>query len=237
MTSLARIAFIPLLVAAAAYAEEKAPALPKNSPFGAPGAPVATAEAAGERIEFAAVSVVGKKTDLVFYDKTAKKSHWIAVGETKEGIAVTAYDERREQAIVKINGVEKVLPLRKGQRAASTPRPVTPLPTGFNIATPGPVPLPVPANMSSGTATSTTPTSSVTPEPGKTPAPEVPAAPTTPEAQAQVKQETEARMLLSDLLQIVMAQRKAYEEAQRKAAESPQAPQVVTNPQAQPARE
>lgn len=47
-----------------------------------------------------------------------------------------------------------------------------------------------------------------------TPKPEAPATP-----ESQVKAETEARMLVSDLLEIGMAQRKAYEEAQKRAAE------------------
>jgi hypothetical protein len=38
-------------------------------------------------------------------------------------------------------------------------------------------------------------------------------------AEIQTRQETEARMLVSDLLEIGMAQRRAYEEAQRKAAD------------------
>src|SRR6185436_20565272 len=99
MTFIARIAFVPLLFAVALHAAEKTTALPKSSPFGAPGAPPVAAADATERIEFAGVSAVGKKTDLIFYDKTAKKSHWIGLGETKEGIAVVTYDERREQAI------------------------------------------------------------------------------------------------------------------------------------------
>src|SRR5262245_51694001 len=128
MTSFARISSVILLLVAAAHAEEKAVGLPKKTPFGAPGAPAVAAEAPGERYEFAGVSVIGKKTDLIFYDKTAKKSHWIGLGETKEGIAVLTYDERREQAIVKINGTEKVLQLRKGQKPAVGPRPVAPSP-------------------------------------------------------------------------------------------------------------
>ena len=39
-----------------------------------------------------------------------------------------------------------------------------------------------------------------------------------------VKQERDARMLVSDLLEIGMAQRKAYEEAQKKAAATPAQP-------------
>ena len=49
-----------------------------------------------------------------------------------------------------------------------------------------------------------------------------PEAPATPEVQQ--KQETEARMLVSDLLEIGMAQRKAYEDAQRRAATGENAP-------------
>jgi hypothetical protein len=41
-------------------------------------------------------------------------------------------------------------------------------------------------------------------------------APTTPAQEAIIKQETEARNLVSDLLEIGMAQRRAYEEAQRR---------------------
>lgn len=52
----------------------------------------------------------------------------------------------------------------------------------------------------------------VTPAPAATPPPPA-TAPTT-----QARQEEEARMLVSDLLEIGMAQRRAYEEAQRKAA-------------------
>jgi hypothetical protein len=238
MSFSARIAFVSVLFAAVAHADEKVPALPKNSPFGAPGAPVAT-EAAAERIELAGVSAVGKKTDLIFYDKTAKKSHWIGLGETKEGIAVLSYDERREQATVKINGVEKILQLRKGQRTVGGPRPVPPLPGGFNTATPGPVPLPVPSAMNPA-AVNAGASSSVPLQPAQVqPAPTAPAAPES----AQVRQETEARMLVSDLLEIGMAQRKAYEEAQRRAAEgnppgapTPGAPVVIPGQPTQPAK-
>jgi hypothetical protein len=59
------------------------------------------------------------------------------------------------------------------------------------------------------------------PQPTVAPPPVAPAKPPGPPIpEAQLKQETEARMLVSDLLEIGMAQRKAYEEAQRKAAES-----------------
>src|SRR2546423_1868543 len=112
-----RAVFLPLAVAAAVFAAEPVePATPiaKESPFKSRGAG-APAAAANETLEFAGVSTVtGKKPDLIFHDKTAKKNYWIAEGETKEGISVLKYDQRRETVVVKVNGTEKTLALRKG---------------------------------------------------------------------------------------------------------------------------
>ena len=216
------------LVAAAACASGAAQqiALPKNSPFMPLGGQAAPAAAASETIEFAGVSSVGKRTDLIFYDKSAKKSHWIGLGETKEGIAVLNYDLRREQAVIKLNGVEKILPLRKGTGTGATPG--TPAQPGASVAAPAPSPLvfstPAPPPSSPPAA----------PEiPAPVPPTAEPASPGSPQA-TQQKQETEARMLVSDLLEIGMAQRKAYEEAQRKAAEGTPTP---TAPPPEPAKQ
>lgn len=216
----ARRAFLPLLLIAAASAAEtgSGKSLPKENPFRSPtSGPAAAAPA--EMIEFAGVSLVGKRTDLIIYDKTTKKSHWIAEGESKEGISVLRYDARRQQAVVKINGVEKVLPLRKGNGPVNAPGSVQSVPTGFNVAAAAPVPtvaVPPPTGVP---PVSTPPPAAV---PTTAPAAPKPDAPATPES--QVKAETEARMLVSDLLEIGMAQRKAYEEAQRRAAEGNAAP-------------
>src|SRR3954462_7950656 len=95
-----RVAILASFVAGAAFAAEDATnALPKFSPFG-PRGEAAQVVAANDNLEFAGVSSVGAKTDLIFYDKAAKKSHWISMGETKEGISVLNYDARREQAVV-----------------------------------------------------------------------------------------------------------------------------------------
>ena len=101
--------------------------IPDNpfKPRGVPGGPTAIAD---EAVEFAGVSQMGKTTHLIFHDKSAKKNRWVAVGETVEGISAVRYDERLEQAVVKINGAEKTLPLRKGKGPVNTPTPVQPLP-------------------------------------------------------------------------------------------------------------
>jgi hypothetical protein len=218
MSFSARATFLPLMIAAVAIAEEKPAGLPKTSPFMPVGTPVAAVDGAAERIEFAGVSSIGKKTDLIFYDKVAKKNYWIAKGETKEGISVVNYDERREQAFVKINGTDKILTLRKGTTSAGGPRAVAVMPpaAGFAMPTPGSDP-----GQKTQAASPLDPASVPAPQSivSAHDQPGTPPQPTTPEAQAQQKAETEARMLVSDLLEIGMAQRKAYEEAQRKAAE------------------
>ena len=189
----------PLLIAAVAFGAESGTALSKQTPFGASRGMGGPNEAAGEIIEFAAVSTIGKKTELVFFDKTTKKNHWIMKGETAGGISLLNYDSVREQAVVKINGVEKTLTLRKSHGVAGPGRSVAAVPTGFNV--PSPAITSAPAGMTAG----------VLPLP---PIP-VPAGPATPETQA--RQETEARMLVSDLLEIGMAQRAAYEAKQKQA--------------------
>ena len=223
MYSTARTALVPLFLAVAASAADSAGGLPKRSPFELRDAPATPTATASETIEFAGVSsIVGKKTDLIFYDKTAKKSHWISKGETKEGISVVNYDERREEVVVKVNGVTKTLALRKQAAPTGAGRGVASVPAGFNT------PLPAPAAGFGVAATgpvAQTPAANAPAAPTAPPIPVNAAQPATPPpapgsaAEIQTRQETEARMLVSDLLEIGMAQRRAYEEAQRKAAE------------------
>lgn len=223
----ARHAFLPLLsvaVACAAESATEAKPLPKHSPF-LPPAGATTTAGPTETLEFAGVSAqVGKKPDLAFYDKSAKKRYWITEGETKDGIAVLRYDARRQSAVVKVNGVEKVLVLRKGTGPVNAPAPVQAQHSGFNVpaAQVQPAP-PASAPVMTMPATASAPAPAVAPG---TPAPAKPEGPATPESQA--KAETEARMLVSDLLEIGMAQRKAYEEAQRRAAEGNAAQPAAT---------
>lgn len=221
--NLARLAFLPLLTAVLAAAAEKSSGLPRTSPFVPAGTAGAAVEAASETIEFAGITTVGKRTDLIFHDKATKKNHWIAKGETKDGISVLNYDEQRQQVVVKVNGTEKTLSLRKVSSPRGGPRPVAPQPTGFNVP-----PASAPAVVTAEPLVITPGTG-----PGQagmtiSAAPAAPAAAESPEA-TRIRQETEARMLVSDLLEIGMAQRKAYEEAQRKAA-SGEAPAPANPP-------
>ncbi|MCX6955696.1 MAG: hypothetical protein NTV51_26425, partial [Verrucomicrobia bacterium] len=144
------------------------------------------------------------------------------VGGTDGAYTVLAYDPRREQIVVKSGDVQKTLTLRKGTGPARGPAPVAIMPAASGFATPdnaliqkiqpAPPPAADPATLG--------PVANANPSPATPP---VEAAPAKPEAPAKpltvARQEEEARMLVSDLLEIGMAQRKAYEEAQKKAAE------------------
>ena len=211
MRTLARTALPPLLFAAGLFGAEPGTVLSSKTPFGPTRGVGGPAEAAHETIEFTGVSTIGQKTDFIFYDKTAKKSHWMAKGETKGGISLLNYDAIREQAVVKINGMEKTLNLRKPAGSSAAARTVAAVPTGFNIASPGNPPA---------SATTTPVTFAAAPAPVNL-TPTVPPAPLT-----QTQQETEARMLVSDLLEIGMAQRKAYEEKLKQAGTNPTAAQT-----------
>jgi len=180
--ALARLVLIAGLLApdAATIAQT---ALPKDSPFLPPaGAAVASAGAA-ETLELAGISGTGKTTLVCIVDTQTKRSHWIAVDATVEGIKVVAFDARQEQATVLVGGQQKILRMRRASVAAGT-----------NAA---------------GTAAASFSTPSIPVTQG------VPQPPPAPGSVAQ--QETEARMLVSDLLEIGIQQRKAYEEAQKKA--------------------
>lgn len=157
-------------------------ALPKESPFmPAPGSAVAAAPT-NETLELGGFSGTGQTTVVCITDIQAKRSHWIPVGSTTEGIKVLSFDAAKDQATITVGGQQKTLRMRKSTVAAAGTAAA-----GFATAAPA----------------------AVTPTQG------VPQPPPAPGSIAQ--QETEARMLVSDLLEIGIQQRKAYEEAQKKA--------------------
>ena len=200
--------------------------LARESPFLPTGIP-ALAAGSGEAYELAGISTMGRQTSVNIYDKIGKKGLWIAVGETASGITVSKYDSARELVVIRVAGTEKILALRKA--ASSTARPGTmpppPVAAGLNIPPP---PTVVPVALAPAPLTAA----------GASPAPAAPRPPP-PVPGSVAHQEQEARMLVSDLLEIGMAQRKAYEEAQKKATQSggdstPADPNATATPPAAP---
>jgi hypothetical protein len=171
-------------------------AAPADSPFAPPpGSAAATAAGgAAPSYELAGASATPDGTEVCVYDAQSKRSSWIAVGASRDGIRVISYDPERDQAVVSVNGENQVLPMRKATVAASSA-----------AQAPGWGPsMPFYVAPSSG-------------QPAGPPA-QPPPEPADPKARELARQEREARMMVSDLMEIGMQQRKAYAEAKRKAA-------------------
>ncbi len=192
-------------------------------------APAATAASAGpnENLEFAGVNAMVDKTYVNIFDKGTKKSRWVAVGGSEGNLSVLAYDPRRDQVVVKSGEIQKTLTLRKATGVMNAPTPVAAsFNTQANITL---QPVTTPLNAVSLAPVAVEPTASSQPV-ASTPAATPPPAPDAPAKPMTVaRQEEEARMLVSDLLEIGMAQRKAYEEAAKKAqSASPNGQQSAT---------
>ncbi len=163
-------------------------ALVSNSPFAPSGADGAGAAGAPEAYELAGSSVVGSEVSVCIFERQAKHSEWIPVGGISNGIQVISYDTAHDRAVVAIGGSRRELTLRKAAIAALSPSASTSM-----AVVPAPEPRAAP-QVASGPA------------------------PTAASPADAVKEQTEARMLVSDLLEIGVQQRKAYQDAKQKAA-------------------
>jgi hypothetical protein len=157
--------------------------LVSRSPFMPSGAAGAGANGPAPAYELAGSSVQGSDVSVCVFERQAKHSQWISVGETVNGIQVISFDPVHDRAEVSISGERKELTMRAAAVVATT-----------------------------GTTAST----------GTMAAFAEPATPSTPEAIAH--DQREARMLVSDLLEIGVQQRKAYQEAKQKASSETPAP-------------
>jgi len=165
-----------------------------DSPFAPPPGAVGAPSAAPEAFELAGASATGQETEVCIYNSQTRHSNWIAVGATADGIKVLSFDPDRDQAVVTMNGERKVLALRK---AAVTQ---TSMPAYLqNLASASPV-TPVPVSDTSFVRPVQAPAS------------------TDPKVLKDERDAREARMLISDLMEIGVQQRKAYAEAKAKAA-------------------
>ncbi len=183
------------LAAGTALAQAQAVGVASSSPF-LPAAGAGPLTGPSDTVEFAGVSSVNNQTMISLYDVATKRGRWINVGGKLDGTEVLSYDANKEQVVVRIYGQLKMLSMRKSSVAG----------TGSSVAAVAAASSNANANVTSLVAAVDAPA---------TPAPQTAKdRPTTPQA----KQEEEARMFVSDMLEIGMQHRKAYEEAQKSAA-------------------
>ncbi|MEO6003628.1 MAG: hypothetical protein ABIS43_10785 [Opitutus sp.] len=160
----------------------------KESPFMPAASAAAPAKAGASAYELAGMSVAGKATLLSIVRTSDKRSIWVPVGQTVGEITAVSYDAKTDQATIRADGKLLTLGLRK------------------SAVVTGPAARPGTTQPASG-------------GPVLNPTPSRPAGQPVPlPANVQEEKETEARMLVTDLLEIGQEQRRAYEEAQRKAA-------------------
>jgi len=160
-------------------------------PIDSPFAPVGTPAgmaAAHEDFQLTGATVTDTGTEVCIYNAQTKHSHWVAIGASQDGVQVLSFDPMRDEASVRVNGIPKTLQLRKAVVKTS-------------------VVVSAPQNIAAV----------IHPDGGPNAASAAPEPVNTKPAE-ELKQEREARMMVSDLLDIGMKQRQAYEEAQKKAA-------------------
>jgi hypothetical protein len=188
-----------------------------SSPFLPPshaGAVAPTPSAGG--LEFVAVVGAGAKTTVGLYDSATKKSRWIPVGGQVDGVEVLTYDVRRERIVIRTGGAEKALTLRKERGVQNGSGLAAPPVVGFTPPAPTLLSEGVVAPRSVAAASVAVPAVGGGPMVATIPGAKPPRAPIP--AEVAKKQEDE-RLLVSDLLEIGQAQRKANEDAQKNANE------------------
>ncbi|MEO7600206.1 MAG: hypothetical protein ABIV50_14825 [Opitutus sp.] len=161
----------------------------KESPFLPAANAASPSKSANAAYELAGMSVAGKATLLSILRTSDKRSIWVAVGQTVGEVTAVSYDPKTDEATIRAKGKLLTLGMKK---SAVVNGPAARVPTG-----PMPV-ITLPANVKPPQAQ--------------------PVAVAAPPVSVQEEKETEARMLVTDLLEIGQEQRRAYEEAQKQAA-------------------
>ena len=167
------------------------PTLVANSPFAPSGTVAGAAASNQEPYQLAGSSSEGSDVSVCIFLQQSKRSLWIPVGGEADGVHVISFDAAHDTAVVTAGGSRRELAMRKAVVASAGQAAAPRAPQVAVQADPAPAPIAAAA------------------------AP----APATPETTA--KDQREARMLVSDLLEIGVQQRKAYQDAKAKAAAQP----------------
>ncbi len=189
---------------------------PARSPFSATPAAAAPVASTDDSIQLIGVMTNTKDTLVGLADRASKRTLWIAVHSSSDGIRVDDYDAMHDVAKITVGGVQKTLVLRKS--TVITGPIAAPPATGVNYNF-----APAPANNVAAMPSPVAPMPA-TPTPVTTaPANPVPNPADAGKSPETIAKETEARMMVTDLLEIGMIQRKEYERKQKEAEDAKKA--------------
>ncbi len=147
-------------------------------------------------IQLAGISTLGGQSMFNLVDSRNNKSFWVTMKGTANGFTVDSYDAATDTVVIGYNGRTRPLKLRQAKIASMPTGPAMPAPVPVRAVATGPQPAVI--HTPNGAEISN---------------------PKTPQEIAQA--ETEARNLVSDLLEISMQER-ARQKALREAAQKQQ---------------
>jgi hypothetical protein len=177
--------------------------LRERSPF-VPQAATQQADAnanALSMLELTGILSVGGKLQFSVRDTSTGRGFWLGLGETQEGLTVRSYDEASASVVLEGRGARRSVVIREARVTTAPPRPAV-------------VNVPKPAAQQPVANTQ------VAAGPPKQAATATPTDPKKPNAGGRTNEEAErdARLLVSDLMEISIQERKRYEENQRRTA-------------------
>jgi len=179
--------------------------LRERSPFVPPSAPQQTDANALSTVELTGILSVGGKPQFSVRDTSTGRSFWLGLGETQEGLTARSYDAAASSVVIEGRGARRNIVIREARVTTAPP------PPPVVAAQPPPQNTSNPAVVAGGAQPAVQP---MTPAQKK-------------QAQAQVRDakgrtneeaERDARLLVSDLMDLSVQERRRYEENQRRLA-------------------
>jgi hypothetical protein len=198
------LATVPAVLTAASVAMAGVESLRERSPFVPPAAPQqADANAnALSTFELTGILSVGGKPQFSVRDTATGRSFWLGLGETQEGLTARSYDADTSSVVLEGRGARRNIVIREARVTTAVPPP----PALAAVASQARQP-PNPQIATGATQPAAQP---VTPAAKKQAV----------DAKGRTNEEAErdARLLVSDLMELSVQERRRYEENQRRLA-------------------
>ena len=192
------------ILAASSFAFAGVESLLERSPFVPPNATQqADANANALSIfELTGILSVGGKPQFSVRDTSTGRGFWLGLGETQDGLTVRSYDEASSSVVLEGHGASRKVVIREARVATAPPPPpvmdVLPHAAQLPVANP---------QVATGAPPQATPATTANPKKQ-----------TNAKGRTNEEAERDARLLVSDLMEISIQERKRYEENQRRTA-------------------